>query len=150
MTSLFMFQNLMRLQKLFEFYTTGIYPFTKRYGMKTYVPENPKHIEIFEGLERQFPNRALKAASRSFFCFIESRNIELENINDQVFIDFMNYRSQINKSCPHINLKVTHVISSFLNKLGYIQTNIDFSLYKRLSFFFLRKKSQTSFQKPNT
>ena len=130
-------------KKLFEFYTTGIYPFTKRYGMKTYVPENPKHIEIFEDLERQFPNRALKAAGRSFFCFIESRNIGLENINDQVFIDFMNYRSQINKSCPHINLKVTHVISSFLNKLGYIQTNIDFSLYKP-------RRSRTVMIKPFT
>ena len=112
-----------------SFYETGTPDYSRKSGNYKYRPtsNHMKHIEKIITDNRLVNDAKLEMGQvlRHFFCFIEDRNISLNNVTDQILIDFLEEGFITNSGTLYRVTRALRLISEYFKKynIGVINNN---------------------------
>jgi site-specific recombinase XerD len=115
-----------------SYYETGTPDYSYKSGNYKYSPTSShmKHIENIVTENRLVNDAKLEMDQvlRHFFCFIENRNISLENVNDPILIDFLEEGFITNSGTIYRVTRALRFISEYLKKYNIGVINNDYSM----------------------
>lgn len=127
------YRSIKRMVKLTDAYAlTGKVDFSKP-GKKIYNPSF-EHMQLLETILSGNPTvkvpEPAQAIMRHFFCFLESSSLEVQDISDKIFLDFMTSVSTVNRT-NHRNLRLAlKLISDHIRSEQIADVRMDFSMLR--------------------
>lgn len=120
------------IQRLVDFMETGKINYNRKVHNK-YIPIDSEHLywanEIINS-NCGYKSKSVSAIIRSFFCYIESKSIKINDVTDKVYLDFFEYRKSINPETPRYTKQALVLISEYLISHDIVRTKLDFNKLK--------------------